>query len=984
MTGQLLIDEVYAERFGGLDNTTLALGGEGLVVVHGPNESGKTTFATLLAWLLAGPSGTPADSLRFGAPHDQVSGRLDGRLSGQAVRIEGAFKLLQRGLPNANGLTAQLAGTKLNLDGWRTTIGGIDAKVLTATYRMWGADLHSDEDVLAEITQAALTGMGRGPRLADVVAKLQKMVLEYLTARSEGAESFSTLGVRRAAVEAEIKALAANAATYRTLESDVASLTDQLQASRVRASQLGIDVAAIKALQSVTKERARERAISEELTALATVPAAWMPLVEQADHIVVTATTAEAAVAVAHNAERDLRTAVAGVGLDDAQAEHLRVTHATVTSVQVALTRLDAARTAQRMAETAHRTAQEAASTADTDARRALAACPEVQADALAARPLGETDVRGLRNAVAEWATAGRQVVGAHTAVSAAETRLEIAAGTLETTRAQWDRLGTGTTAQLWRATPAPAPVPPVDNRTSETTAPTGRAWLPVAVAGVVALIAVLALPRWAAVGVTAGAFAGMVLAVRRGRTASDAPAAAGPAPLPIIDPAIDAERLEAANAVIAAELGVDQARSELQRLQADLTRLQRDLANPRQAVVDECRHLGLTMGVTPTATSSLIDRALFASAAVAAQGNAQQHLSRMQRALQGAVDDVGAVLADLCAVLAAAGVPADLPCEAMAGAIDALRQVTDLVAQHRVAERNADDARQAFETSIEPLGPEAAERSRTSLIAELEQLAALHAERTGLIAERAGLEHDITTRLREHPAAKDLAAQRRSDAEWEAELALREDELAQTEEERDDVNRRLGELRRTMEQLMDSDQLTQKRLELGMISERADEQLLSGVVAVAARSLLGHVAAERRRNDQPELVARAGALLASVAPDWQRLLVDPSDSGSAEVTVVDAAGAELATSRLSTGARALTHLSLRLATAELDAERRRVRFPIICDDPLVHLDDERAQDVMPLLARAAKDGHQVIVFTCHGRTVDAARAVGARVVHLG
>ena len=982
MTGQLLIDEVYATRFGGLDNTALALGGEGLVVVHGPNESGKTTFATLLAWLLAGPSGAPADSLRFGAPHDQVSGRLDGRLNGQSVRIEGVFKLLQKGLPNANGLTAQLAGTKLDLSGWRTTIGGIDAKVLTATYRMWGADLHDDEDVLAEITQTALTGMGRGPRLADVVERLQNMRIEHLTARSEGAESFSTLGVRRTAIEAEIKAIGDNATTYRTVESDVSRLADQLHASRVRASQLTTDVAAIKALQSVTKERARERAITDELNAMATVPADWMPLVEQVDHMVATATAAETAVGTARTAERDLRAAVAAVGLDDAQADHLRVTHATVTKVQVALTRLDTARTTQQTAEANHRGAQIAATAADDDARGALAACPEVSADVLTARPLAETDVRGLRGAVAEWATAERQVVAAHTTVSAAETRLEIAAGALETARAQWDRLGTGTTAQLWRA--APAPVPPVEVPTSDATTPTSRAWLPVAVAGAVALVAVLALPRWAAVGVTAAAFAGMVLAVRRGRTTTPTPPVTAPAPSPIIDPAIDAERLEAANAVIAAELGVDQARSELQRVQADLTRLQRDLVNPRQAVDDECRHLGLAMGDTPAATSSLVDRALSASNAVTAQAKARQHLGQVHSALQQAGDDVTRVLAELCATLAEAGVPADLACEPMAGSIDALRQVTDLVAKHRVAERDADEARQTFETLIEPLGPEAAERSRASLVTELEQLAALHAERTRLSDERSRLEHDITTRLREHPVAKDLAAQRRSDAEWEAELAQRQDDLAQSEEERDDLNRRLGELRQTMEQLLDSDQLTQKRLELGMISERADEQLLAGVVAAAARSLLGSVAAERRRNHQPELVARAGSLLASVAPDWKQLLVDPVDSGSAEVTVVDAAGAELATSRLSTGARALTHLALRLATAELDAERRRLRFPIICDDPLVHLDDERAQAVMSLLAQAAEHGHQVIVFTCHGRTVDAALAVGGRVVSLG
>jgi energy-coupling factor transporter ATP-binding protein EcfA2 len=978
MTGQLLIDEVYAERFGGLSNTGLALGGQGLVVVHGPNESGKTTLASLLAWLLVGPTGTREGALRFGQPNDQLSGRLTGSLNGQALRIDGTFKLLQRGLPNATGITAQYAGHKLDLDAWRTTIGGIDPKVLTATYRMWGADLHTDDDVVAEITQAALAGLGGAQRMGDVVATLHKQALDHLSARGEGAESFSTLGVRRSGLEADIKAIGANASTYLQHQDAMAHVAEKLQAILVQASQLSTHVAAIRALQSVTKERHRERAITDELADLATVPPLWLPLVDPVEPFITTAQAADVAVDAARTAELAVRAAAAQAGLDDAQAEQLRVTHATVTSVQVTLNRLDHARMAQQSADNALRSAGEAAAIAEAEARRTLATCPEVQGDTLATRPLAETDVRGVRTFVADWATAERQVVGAHTAVSAAQTRVEIATGTRDTAQDQWDRLGTGVTAQQWRATPPAVTTPPTVTATSPTT---GRPWLPVAIAGAVALAAVLVLPRWVAVGITAAAFAGAVLMLRRTPTLVPTPDSA--VPVVTVDPAVETERLDAANTVIAAQLGLDQATVERQRLQADLSRLQRDLEHPRQAVATECQRLGMVVGDTPAATADLIDRALAASAAVATLATAQQAQAQARRSLEVASHDMTAVLADLCSTLADAGVPPHLPCEQTAAGVDTLRQLTDLVAHHHVAQRVADEAQQAFQALIEPLGPAAAERNRASLMTEAQQFAALHAERTRLEAERAGLEHDITMQLREHPAAKDLAAQRRSDSEWDAELALRLDELAQAERDRDDLNRRLGELRQTMDQLMNSDELAQKRLELGMVTERADEQLLAGVVAVAARSLLGQVAAERRRNHQPALVARAGSLLASVASDWQQLLVDPTDNGSAEVTVVDAAGVELATSRLSTGARALTHLALRLATAELDAERRRVRFPIICDDPLVHLDDDRAQAVMPLLARAAADGHQVIVFTCHGRTVDAARTVGARVVQL-
>jgi uncharacterized protein YhaN len=251
--------------------------------------------------------------------------------------------------------------------------------------------------------------------------------------------------------------------------------------------------------------------------------------------------------------------------------------------------------------------------------------------------------------------------------------------------------------------------------------------------------------------------------------------------------------------------------------------------------------------------------------------------------------------------------------------------------------------------------------------------------------SERDTLNNTITTRLRDQPMARGLIKEDRQLEEWKAELDLARNTISDLDAERDQLNQRRGELNNTLNQLANSDELTAKRLELGAVTERADEQLLAGVVSLAARNLLQRVAAERRRSRQPALVERASTLLASVAVDWQQMLVDPDRTGKgAEITVVDSAGGELAATRLSTGARALTHLALRLAMAELDAERRRVRFPIICDDPLVHLDDDRANSVMSLLARAAADGHQVIVFTCHGRTVEAARAIDASVVTIG
>ena len=74
----------------------------------------------------------------------------------------------------------------------------------------------------------------------------------------------------------------------------------------------------------------------------------------------------------------------------------------------------------------------------------------------------------------------------------------------------------------------------------------------------------------------------------------------------------------------------------------------------------------------------------------------------------------------------------------------------------------------------------------------------------------------------------------------------------------------------------------------------------------------------------------------------------------------------------------ALLHLTLRLAVADHDAQKRGLRLPILCDDPLAHIDDIRAPLTLPLLKEMADRGHQVILFTCKDSTFAAAQQIGA------
>lgn len=82
--------------------------------------------------------------------------------------------------------------------------------------------------------------------------------------------------------------------------------------------------------------------------------------------------------------------------------------------------------------------------------------------------------------------------------------------------------------------------------------------------------------------------------------------------------------------------------------------------------------------------------------------------------------------------------------------------------------------------------------------------------------------------------------------------------------------------------------------------------------------------------------------------------------------------GEELGTDALSTGSRDQLYLALRLATLEQYAAKNDP-LPLICDDILVHFDDERAKACLEILGEVSQMT-QILFFTHHERLVDLAR----------
>jgi len=77
----------------------------------------------------------------------------------------------------------------------------------------------------------------------------------------------------------------------------------------------------------------------------------------------------------------------------------------------------------------------------------------------------------------------------------------------------------------------------------------------------------------------------------------------------------------------------------------------------------------------------------------------------------------------------------------------------------------------------------------------------------------------------------------------------------------------------------------------------------------------------------------------------------------------------------LSAGARDQLELALRLAVCEYLATGGE-KLPLVLDDPIATSDEARTRRLFQTLTEAVRDGHQVLVLTCHRAKVEAAKAM--------
>lgn len=246
-----------------------------------------------------------------------------------------------------------------------------------------------------------------------------------------------------------------------------------------------------------------------------------------------------------------------------------------------------------------------------------------------------------------------------------------------------------------------------------------------------------------------------------------------------------------------------------------------------------------------------------------------------------------------------------------------------------------------------------------------LRQLADRLAEADGLRKKRADATREIAAAIGKHGSEADFApflspdTIGRLEGDWESLSAQGETIDKQLKE----LLQQRGALVEQQRAAAADQSLAKKQLELDVVGAQIVEKVEAWRERAAVGILLDEIRDEYEKFRQPETLREASIYMAKLTSGKYKriwtplandiLLVDTEDDKSLPVEV------------LSRGTREQLFVSLRLALVAAFA-RRGIHLPMILDDVFVNFDAGRTKIAVSVLREFAREGHQLLVFTCH------------------
>ncbi len=334
---------------------------------------------------------------------------------------------------------------------------------------------------------------------------------------------------------------------------------------------------------------------------------------------------------------------------------------------------------------------------------------------------------------------------------------------------------------------------------------------------------------------------------------------------------------------------------------------------------------------------------------------------------------DVRTKLAELLRPL---GIEDDAAPEEITGALDALRELFELdgkradgEARAKVVDAEVREFEEEVDAVVAAVAPDLAGRDTREVVIAL----ADRADKAAKLVQDLALTEAPLAEMSDAPLSQDVIAIAEDPDAAERAIDELDDRLKELAHDISKIDQSIGAMNKGLEQM----QSDSNAAEAAIAREQALARLRDGVERWCKAKLAALVLAKEIERYREE---NEGPLVAGAAKLFSRLTLGAFSgvkSGFDErdrpcLRCVRSSGAEVDVMGLSEGTRDQLYLSLRLATLLRRADVADP-MPIVLDDVLIQLDDERAGAALAVLAEVAKK-MQVLFFTHHARLVDIAK----------
>lgn len=187
--------------------------------------------------------------------------------------------------------------------------------------------------------------------------------------------------------------------------------------------------------------------------------------------------------------------------------------------------------------------------------------------------------------------------------------------------------------------------------------------------------------------------------------------------------------------------------------------------------------------------------------------------------------------------------------------------------------------------------------------------------------------------------------------------------EASDAETQLQELFEQLGTIKQELKALSSDRQASRTRLELQQTGERLQNAWEDWYATAVSADTLDIVSAMFEQSHQPEMLAAAIPFLESLTlGKYHRLW---TQLGRRQLFIDEENGTPRPAEQLSGGTREQLFLAIRLAMVKAFA-RQGIELPMVLDDVTVNFDQERSEAAVKTLLDFVSDGQQVLVFTSH------------------